>query len=592
MVKRLLLITVAFTCFLNSHCTTKVQAQESILFADDFSADLSKWEDIRGNLENWQIVDGQLEANVKTAFTLSELIPKDEFWSESIADYIYSLDFTPIMGADRNISFSVVDTNNWIEFHFVGSLVELTKVQDGRIVWRKTSSYMFQTNQTYHMAIMQNLDRVTLTIDGQTVFDEIDPTFANITGKIGVKAGTGSVSPTVVRFDNVLVTSLTPPEPSPTPAQLHPLKQTDLSWTDIEYDSATNWSENPTIGRWGCALTSLVMILKSHHIDQLPGNVNITPATLNDWLKAQPDGYLPNGLLNWIAATRLTWQLAEMYETPKLEYAKEILEPLPIAVLEIENKRPVILHIPGHFFPADGVSDDQTDLKIKDPLFDYTLFSHHQKALSSTLSFTPSQTDLSYLLLTFSPDLEVRLNNSEGEDVTNNRRSLEYLTDFSDPSTSSPILQIIEIPKPADGNYTLKIWGPELDDFDLTIWAYDSAGNLSNLSQTGLVGPTPQSYTLHYFKESPSLITKTTTFEDVRSLLSSYEISHQLASYASYIIINRLLEFAIDAYPHHASRYQDLISQNVENQSEKFVGLAKDYLLQELMAVETNPLTI
>ena len=587
------LLFILLACFLLiPHCTSKVWAEGSVLFADDFSGDLSKWQDIRGNPENWQIVDGQLEANVATPFTLSELIPKDEYWDKSISDYAYSLDLTPIRGADRNISFSVVDVKNWIEFHFVGSLVELTKVQNGKNVWRKTSSYGFQTNQTYHITIIQNQDRVTLTIDDQTVFDELDPTFISIVGKIGVKAGTGSVYPTVVRIDNVLVTSLSPVEPEPTPSLLESLKQTDPIWADEEYDSATNWSENPTIGRWGCALTSLVMVLKSHGINQLPGDVDLTPITLNDWLKAQPDGYLKNGILNWISATRLSWQLADIYQTPKLEYTKQILEPLATAISEIENQRPVILQIPGHFFSADGVSDDQTDLMIKDPLLDYTLFSQHQTDLSATLTFTPSQTDLSYLLLAVSPNLEISLINAEEEDVTENHRSLEYLTDFSDPQTNSPTLQIIEIPKPTEGIYTLMISGSELDNFDLQVWAYDQAGNLSDLSQIGLVGAIPQSYNLNFSKQTPSSITRTTTFEDVQLVLASFQIPDQLTSFSSFIIINRLIEFAISSYPQHALRYQNLISQNIEDQSSKFDGLAKDYLLQELMAVETNPLAI
>src|SRR5688572_30899130 len=54
----------------------------------------------------------------------------------------------------------------------------------------------------------------------------------------------------------------------------------------------------------------------------LPNNAELSPASLNDWLNAQPDGYLGEGAINWLAVSRLTQQMAKTLRTPKLEYRK------------------------------------------------------------------------------------------------------------------------------------------------------------------------------------------------------------------------------------------------------------------------------
>jgi len=76
--------------------------------------------------------------------------------------------------------------------------------------------------------------------------------------------------------------------------------QIDPSWEHFEYDSASTWfASNLSIGKWGCALTSASMVLNyfSH-----PTN----PKLLNDWLLSQPDGFIRNGLVNWLAISRYT----------------------------------------------------------------------------------------------------------------------------------------------------------------------------------------------------------------------------------------------------------------------------------------------
>jgi len=140
--------------------------------------------------------------------------------------------------------------------------------------------------------------------------------------------------------------------------------QKDPNWANLEYDSAKQWSREPTIGRWGCALTSVTGILHYHGFTKFADNSAITPGTLNTWLKAQPDGYVGNGLLNWNAVVRLTQELAKRFQKTSLVYSKgDFLK--SFGRQEIYAKRPFILEVPGHFVNVIGVRG--SELIANDP---------------------------------------------------------------------------------------------------------------------------------------------------------------------------------------------------------------------------------
>lgn len=123
----LLIVSIFFFYSSNSN---QIKAS-TILFSEDFSSDLSKWEGTRGNNHLWKIIDGQAEATVNSGFTITELIPKDEYWNDDWENLKVEFDFTPILGADKNFSFKFTDLNNWYEIHFNNELVELKGVTDG-----------------------------------------------------------------------------------------------------------------------------------------------------------------------------------------------------------------------------------------------------------------------------------------------------------------------------------------------------------------------------------------------------------------------------------------------------------------------------
>ena len=137
------------------------------------------------------------------------------------------------------------------------------------------------------------------------------------------------------------------------------LKQTNAAWKSRIYDSANLWSpRDPSINAWGCALTSAAMVFNYHGLKKLPSGIALTPSTLNDWLKTQKDGYVGNGLVNWLALTRLSKQsvsVNNIFSFDALEFSKLIPGSISGIKIDLSNNITDILEEPGHFIVAKGI---------------------------------------------------------------------------------------------------------------------------------------------------------------------------------------------------------------------------------------------
>lgn len=491
---RIKLLSICILLFLFSY--QPIYAGEPV-FVDDFSQGFGKWEDTRNTFDYWSIIDLQAQAYITTSSKLAELVPKDEYWNPEWKNIIYSLDYTYLQGADKNISFWYKDPKNWYEIHFIGGSYIISHVKNGVVVWDTTGGYSPEGGKKYHMEFVLNEGNIQLYVNTVKMIDVTDPTFADDYGKIGIKAGAGSIYPTRVLYDNIKV-SLIEPTQENTVLEIPEFKQTDPLWSQNEYDMAEQWSPNKkTIADWGCLITSLAMVLNYHDITTLPSGDPLTPLTLNTWLHGQPDGYIANGLVNWSAVTRLVREISDLNGTTKLEYQRFNGNNIDIAKREITAGQPAILEIPGHFFIANGILSNPEDIAIIDPLLPYAAFSEHQQPLRSTRTLVPSFTDLSYIHLAHTSDIQVAVtaNNS-----INYQTYVQSLTS-SDKLTQSPEYQLHEISKPDSGEYTVTITSPEINGYTLTIFAYDKNGSLTNLTYDGVASPSPTTLTITYDKE-------------------------------------------------------------------------------------------
>ena len=343
----------------------------------------------------------------------------DESWT----NYQLDLDINGIQGIDKQVLFRVnSDSNKAYIFNFRSQyfnggndalLAVRSPLGSEHATLLAAQSYTSNPNTWYHLTIQvqnqsDNSVKIKILINSQIIIDYADENNQILNGKIGLEVVPGGYQPnpqgltTSTLYDNIVVSELLN---SSLPVPL--LKQTDPLWKDLEYDSAHLWSLFPTIERWGCALTSASMVLQYYHH-------NIFPDALNTWLNGQPDGYLGNGLLNWLAISRYTKQ-HESIDSPSLEY-KRYTANTNILNSEISNSRPAILNVPGHFVVGTGI--DSSDFFINDPAFSKTKLSQYP-SFTGIHSYIPSQTDLSYILLLGNPELNISVydnqNNSVGE---------------------------------------------------------------------------------------------------------------------------------------------------------------------------------
>ena len=486
----------------------KVQAKK-LVFQENFSNNLNQWKAMRNKKFLWNITDGQAVAFVQNPFTITELIPIN--WDNNWKNIEWDFDFITISGLDKNFSFGFQDLNNWYEIHFIGNTFQIIRIKNGNNAWSVFKPFNMENGKLYKIKLIFNRGNIKLYINNNLVADEVDPTFEKNYGSIGIKAGTGSVYPTKVAFDNIKVYDLD--------AEEDYFKQTDPQWAEKEYDHASKWSQNSTIGRWGCALTSMATLLRHYNITKLPPagdsqeRLEVTPETLNTWLKSQPDGYLGNGLLNWIAVTRLTRLINHYDQTPKLEYQylpiKNQDHPYQEAIEELEADRWTLANIPGHFVAVHDTNADKTDLAIYDPYFDISWMSQHtsqNKPPKSYRKFVPSQTDLSYLLFAFPSDISVKILNDKNQDITDQYTYIEQINDPND-ETNSTSIKLVSIPKPETSKFYLSVEAETAKLADITIFAYDDQANLTNLSQTDLpLGIRPIEFEIDYQKQASSQI--------------------------------------------------------------------------------------
>ncbi len=599
-VKKIAIFLALTTAYL--FCPAKTRA-DTVLFSDNFSdGDFSDWT-VQRNKQwsnssqpcyyqssptSWQLKDGELGMMIHGSGCVTEITPNNLDLSGKSFSYTFDWNFKESTHMDRTALFLWKDTNNWYDFKILDDSISLQKVVGGSATGLSGGSayYPFAGDQKYNFEIIfLNHEQISLKINGQPVLTAIDQApFIDGFTTIGLQAGSGAIVRSVSFFDNIVVRSLNEPEVESLNVSL--LKQTDPLWANQEYDSATKWSTKPTISRWGCALTSMAMIMQHYGMNTLPNGQALTPDTLNQWLKSQTDGYLGEGNLNWMAVTRLTRLISDQLNTPKLEYRRFDGSSLDKAITEIKNKKPVILQIAGHFLAGDGVTTDQTDVLIKDPAYNLQKFSQHQTSLISTRTFQPSQTDLSYLLMTHQPGLSVELLDDQ-DHILDWETFSESLTDpIDDSGESTAELTVHQLTQPSTGTYYLKVSQASLGDFSFQLFAYDAAGNPSPLHQEGTVGSEPITYRIEYSKDGLSLSHRTAvTWASLRKDLQMTQDQDHFLQPFVYTLLNRLTLAAQRLPNQQQSDFAQMLLKQLEVHQDAITTEAKAYLTQQLQAL-------
>lgn len=290
-------------------------------------------------------------------------------------------------------------------------------------------------------------------------------------------------------------------------------RQTADAWKSDIYDTAGNWtSGNLTIGRWGCAITSAAMVLKYYGYDLLPNGQELNPGTLNTWLISQRDGYVGSGFTNWLAISRLTKQaktINNITDHDALEYSRT--SGLPA---NFEDKLPLIVEETGHFFVAKERNGGS--ISINDPFYNRNSITTNHNIVSVG-NYTPSNTDLSYMMLVYDPSFTIKI-----YDQNNNQVGVEYLQNPIKDSSGVPLgktQKIYLLQKPGDSIYKISVVSPSKSQFlALEAFLYDTEGNFEVLNlPKAVVGNYSTNISVHYTNEGgdTSSSQKTVTFDQV-----------------------------------------------------------------------------
>lgn len=607
-----------------------------LLYADDFEHGLSNWDLARGKWLYWQVTpDGWLEAHLPNPNLISELVPKDEFWDPDWRNYRFEFEFQVLTSADRNWAWGYQGSRDWYELHFYQGKYHLLRLKDNSTVFYSSGWFSLRQDKIYQVAIEFNQGLIKVWLDGELLVERQDHTYEDNAGKIVLKATTGGAFPTLVRFDKVRVYAVEPSDD--TVLSVSHFKQYHPAWRDNEYDHALSWSrwgdwqtflpphnqppERTTIYHWGCALTSLAMVMNYYNLDKLPDGEVLNPATLNRWLKQQADGYIGEGGVNWLAGSRLSRLIREAHtlpgqNLPTLEFHRSYT-PLTEVVKEmIDDLRPAILQIPGHFLVAHGYGavDDQgqTDLIISDPAYNYTHLSQHNQSLVSVIDYQPTQTDLSYLMLVYPPELQLEVLDNEHQPIDQVSYAQETLADqFYDheaclvkygdqamqncfANTSTPIIQYLA--KPNSGEFNLKITTNKNANNPLLPWqifAYDEQGEVKMFdrlvasSLASFNNQTEETLALHFNKTDLSATTLQTdasyNFDQLSLSLETLLQAQQLQPYL-YLRLKQLTHWAQTTTQHVLlERYAQLVLQLLKEFSLEITEMAKQELVLALV---------
>ncbi len=358
----------------------------------------------------------------------------------------------------------------------------------------------------------------------------------------------------------------------PPPVATFPyFSQKDPLWASEEYDSATRWADIGKYGidRWGCTPTSVAMIL-DHYDVNMPDGSAPNPSRVNSWLKSQPDGYIGPGLLNWIAITRLARDSYKAgHSSTKLEYSR--------SKSAASVTYPSILGLPGHFLVAHA--EDGDDWLINDPNDALRTELSKSSSLVSVNRFTPSLTDLSYMMFVSSGDQDMSLTDENGNPISLDW-SEEYLQDAVEGHPGSSIKTAL-VAKPSTGKYILTVKDQDSQQ-EIDGYFYDDKGNVSEQKFVVPAG-LEADFEINYASVSGITTEVGLDHSEFISFLESQRVK-KTKTYAVYrSIINQFNRLVKKDKP-----FKSLI-RYIERRTPKIITVEnKEYILSYLSLVDAN----
>ncbi len=294
------------------------------------------------------------------------------------------------------------------------------------------------------------------------------------------------------------------------------LKQFSEPWGELDYDHIDG-----SIARWGCYLTSAVMII-NYHASQQGVPFSTSPDVLNAWLNEEDGGYDANGNVNPAAVARYARQNGvQLYYYGRLDGEDhDVLDaylccndPVIIKVARPTGSGP-------HFAVVTAKRETTSEYVINDPGF-------ARDTVSSYLGirkFSSGERDPSLLMIWARSPVELFLTDPLGRRTGYDPVSRNHMNqipestygtesiaaaDVSDMSTGET--KILEVHFPKEGEFGLEVIGVGSGAYELDFLGYDSLGSVSIVRASGVASPDTRAlYGISYSRVPGSQIHVTT----------------------------------------------------------------------------------
>ena len=343
--------------------------------------------------------------------------------------------------------------------------------------------------------------------------------------------------------------------------------QNSLPWGPTEYDNSSGKLSNPTMDKWGCAVTSAAMVLRFHNINEFANGTPIDPGSLNNWLKNNK-GYLTGysnidgfySYFNWPVIGKLTKQLFdEGKANVKLMHKRAYPNNNTTVILNEDlNTFPDILSVnnsqtSSHFVVAKGKLSNT--YSINDPEWNYPTLNSFNNSYTQVDRYIPSNTNLSYLVAVINPSVELLItdpqNSKTGKYFDNgtlqssnqiNNASYSFQPPISNPNNGelknlgTGVNEFL-LPEPENGKYEIKLSSKKSGFYEMNIASFENDGDDRLNKIRGIIGSSnDETIEIDYSQENSNnsgvekIVTFQTLIEDIKEAQSLKLINKGLSN--------------------------------------------------------------
>jgi uncharacterized protein YkwD len=200
--------------------------------------------------------------------------------------------------------------------------------------------------------------------------------------------------------------------------------QNAAAWGADEYDHGRRQDVGcgTSIAQCGCAMTSIGTVLALFDVVRGGDGQDLTPRSLNDWMNVDATltgaGWASRGFVYgnviWTVANAYSAEAAAANpDANTVRFSRWGSGSLAEIRADLEQGRPVILEVPGHYIAAVGIDGD--DILINDPFYrDRTHLSRSYPGLVRSSRHFEASDDLGALVVTVPANLRVVVRDAQG----------------------------------------------------------------------------------------------------------------------------------------------------------------------------------